>query len=113
MNISAPFIKRPVGTMLLTLALLMEMSWVSLMSPAPCQISFGAFGKVSIGDNKAVTSVVQSVIGQIVKRLTVEGTYRVLTEVPVSTSASQYELTGYFMSPNQQTPQHYTWVQYF
>jgi hypothetical protein len=76
-------------------------------------ISFGAFGKVSIGDNKAVTSVVQSVIGQIVKRLTVEGTYRVLTEVPVSTSASQYELTGYFMSPNQQTPQHYTWVQYF
>ena len=73
-------------------------------------VSFGLFGKVSVGDNKAVTAAVQAAIAQIVKRLTVEATYRVLMEVPAREGTSSYEMTSYFSSANNGTPSHYSWL---
>jgi hypothetical protein len=71
--------------------------------------SLGIFGKVSIGDNKAVTSLVESATSELVKRLTVETTYPVLESVAFNPPAhdSTYHLTSLFVTPNPKTPLHH------
>lgn len=72
--------------------------------------SVGIFGKVSIGDNKAVTSLIQAVVSELVKRLTVETMYPVLQSVNLQ-KASGYQMTALFASPNHgNTPLHHTWL---
>jgi hypothetical protein len=75
--------------------------------------SVGVFGKLSIGDNKAVTSLVESVTAELVKRLTVEATYPVLESAAFRVRADQsvYHLTSPFVTPNRNgTPHHYAWL---
>jgi hypothetical protein len=63
-------------------------------------ISFGMFGKLSIGDNKAVTTIIQSTVSQLIRRSTVEISYEVLRAIPLSPETTPYQMTGYFVSPN-------------
>jgi hypothetical protein len=74
-------------------------------------VSLGFFGKASVGDNKAVTSLVQAVVSELVKRLTVETTYRLLGAVSTTDKPSASQLTQFFKSSNNgQTPSHNAWV---
>jgi hypothetical protein len=74
--------------------------------------SLGVFGKVSIGDNKAVTSLIEAATSELVKRLTVETTYPVLESVAFNAPPhdSVYHLTSPFVTPNPKTPLHHTWL---
>jgi hypothetical protein len=69
-------------------------------------VSLGMFGKLSIGDNKAVTTIIQAAVSQIVRRATVELSYEVLTAIPLKPT-STYRTTGFFVSPNKNTPSDY------
>jgi hypothetical protein len=75
-------------------------------------VSVGLFGKVSIGDNKAVTSLVESATAELVKRLTVETTYPVLGSLAFKAPPhdSAYHLTSPFVTPNPSTPRRYSWL---
>lgn len=70
------------------------------------------FGKVSIGDNKAVTSLLEALVSELVKRLTVEATYPVLKDIVFHDPGdhSEYHLTSPFESPNAKTVHHNAWL---
>jgi hypothetical protein len=74
--------------------------------------SLGIFGKLSVGDNKAITSLIEATVSELVKRLTVEATYPVLENVAFNAPPhdSSYHLTSPFSSPNKTTPVHYNWL---
>lgn len=83
-------------------------------------ISFGFFGKASIGDNKAGTALIQAVVAQLVKRMSFEMTYPVISAVGYtskdvdtssqSPSSVKSQLTQFFSSSNAKTPEHYWWL---
>jgi hypothetical protein len=73
-------------------------------------VSFGFFGKVSIGDNKAVTSTIDAAVSELVRRLTVEATYRDLVLHSFPRGTLQYNMTEPFSSPNLTTPQPFAWL---
>ena len=69
--------------------------------------SLGVFGKISIGDNKAITALVQTLAAELVKRLTVEATYPILDSVSATSTTTKYQMTQLFISPNYGvTPTH-------
>lgn len=54
------------------------------------------FGKINIGDNKALTSVIQTMVTEIVARLTVEAAYPVLSQTQHTDTDEKSLLQGFY-----------------
>jgi hypothetical protein len=72
------------------------------------EVGFGVLGKLNIGDNQTLLAVIRAVITQVVARTTVELTYPILSQIPVSpapnvltSSARGRAYSSLFVSPNQ------------